>query len=144
MQLYELDQPVAVCRLPPDASIPGWVAGELTSVTRRHEELSIICAASSVPPDVTQEGPFVVWVVTGPLAFDAVGILAALAAPLAEAQIPILAVGTYDTDVLLVPSDSREAAHRALAAAGHDVLVGWQRPLGHAQRARVAARRPDH
>ena len=124
MQLHELDQPVAVCRLPADASVPGWVAGELTSVTRRAEELSIICAASSVPPDVPHEGPFVVWVVAGPLAFDAVGILAALAVPLAEMGIPMLAVGTYDTDVLLVPIASREAAHRALVAAGHEIRVG--------------------
>lgn len=124
MHLHELHEPVSVCRLAADAGVPGWVEGELTSVTRRREELSIICAASAVPPDVIQEGPFVVWVVAGPLAFDAVGILAALAVPLAEARIPILAVGTYDTDVLLVPSVSREAAHRALRAAGHEILVG--------------------
>ena len=40
--------------------------------------------------------------VEGPLAPDLVGVLVSLAAPLADAGIPILAIGTYDTDYVLI------------------------------------------
>jgi hypothetical protein len=56
----------------------------------------------------------------GPLPFDAVGILARLAAPLAAADIPILALSSYDTDVLLVRETALERALAALES-GFDV-----------------------
>ena len=59
--------------------------------------------------------------VEGTLAPELVGILVALAVPLADAGIPILAIGTYDTDYVLVRDRDLEHAIRALRAAGHDV-----------------------
>ena len=123
MRLELLDQPLAVCRLDGDSPVPAWLAGEITSVTRRRSELSLVCAAEAAPEEVEQEGPFRALTVAGRLAFDEVGILAALTAPLAEAGVPILAIGTFDTDVVLVPASRLDDAVDALTAAGHD-LVG--------------------
>lgn len=55
----------------------------------------------------------------GPFAFDAVGILAALLAPLAQAGIGIFAVSTFDTDYLLVKAADLPRAMATLQAAGH-------------------------
>jgi len=48
-------------------------------------------------------------------------VLAALAAPLAEAGIPVLAVATHDTDYLLVKHAILDDAVAALTRAGHRV-----------------------
>jgi hypothetical protein len=55
----------------------------------------------------------------GPFAFSEVGILAAIAAPLARAGVPIFALSTFDTDYVLVPGPNEAAALRALEEAGH-------------------------
>lgn len=59
--------------------------------------------------------------VAGPLDFDAVGILASIANPLARAGISLLAVGTFDTDYVLIQGERLDRAHETLVAAGHTV-----------------------
>ncbi len=115
-------QPLAVCRLDPMSTVPTWVAGDLVSVTRTPTELSIVCAADAVPLGTTVEGPFRAVAVRGPLDFAMTGALLALAAPLAEADVPILAISTFDTYLLLVPAHRVAAAAAALTDAGHEVI----------------------
>lgn len=57
--------------------------------------------------------------VRGPLDFALTGILASLAAPLAEAGISIFAISTYDTDYFLVKELDRAIA--VLSKSGHTV-----------------------
>ncbi len=109
---------LAVCRLEPDAPVPPWASGGFLAITRTQDELSIICEASQVPPGIRSEAPWGWLRVEGPLPFSAVGILARLTAPLAEARIPVLAIATFDTDHLLVPLGQLEAARDALRGAG--------------------------
>jgi hypothetical protein len=59
--------------------------------------------------------------VAGPLQFSLTGVLAALAVPLAEREVSIFALSTFDTDYLLVKSDQLETAAAALREAGHEV-----------------------
>ena len=51
-----------------------------------------------------------------------VGVLAAVAAPLAEAAVSIFAVSTFDTDYILLPAGNLPRACDALSAAGHVVV----------------------
>ena len=113
---------LAVCRLAPDAPVAPWMGeGPLASVTRTEAELSVVCADAAVPAGVTAEVGWRALRVRGPLAFDLTGVLAALAAPLAAAGIPIFALSTYDTDVVLVKADRLADAVATLCAAGHGV-----------------------
>ncbi|MGZ4278366.1 MAG: ACT domain-containing protein, partial [Solirubrobacteraceae bacterium] len=57
----------------------------------------------------------------GPLDFALTGILASLAGTLAAAGVPVFALSTYDTDLLLVPAARRGDAIAALRRDGHDV-----------------------
>lgn len=112
----------AVCRLDPGAEVPPWASqGSIVSVSRTDAELSIVCAASVVPPGVAAERHFRALRVRGPLPFDAVGVLASLVGPLAGAGISIFSISTYDTDYLLMHSDHLEPAIRVLKDAGHVV-----------------------
>ena len=59
--------------------------------------------------------------VLGPLDFNLVGILAQLSAVLAEADISIFALSTYDTDYLLVKENNLNRARQALLNSNYDV-----------------------
>jgi hypothetical protein len=83
----------------------------------------VVCPESVVPEGVRREDGWRCLGVRGPLAFELTGVLAALAAPLAAAGVPIFALSTFDTDYLLVPGDRLDAALAALDAAGHRVHV---------------------
>lgn len=112
----------AVVRLPARAALPRWALSDpFHSITRTATELSIVCRQSRVPARVRREDGLRCLEVEGPFAFDAVGVLASLATPLARARIPILAVSTFDTDYLFVREIHLARAIRALKGAGHVV-----------------------
>ena len=109
----------AVCRLSPDAAVPGWASGPFLNLTFTDDEQTIICPADRVPPDVRAERDWRVLKLVGPFPFTATGVLASLATPLARAGISLLSIATYDTDYLLVKADVFEDAVAVLVAAGH-------------------------
>lgn len=109
----------AVCRLKPGSAVPGWVTGSFVSITMSTEELSIVCSAAQVPVDVQGEHGWRLLKVDGPFPFATTGVLASFARPLAEAEISVLAIATFDTDYLLIKGDKLTAAVAVLVAAGH-------------------------
>lgn len=115
----------AVCRFAPDDPLPAWVfhAGATTwSLTRTPRELSLVCPEDDLPPSVERaERGWRALELEGPIPFDETGVLAGLAAPLAAAGIPVFAISTYDTDLVLVRERDLERAVAALAASGHGV-----------------------
>lgn len=119
MNVEVLEETLAICRLAPTNRIPSW-ALELhegfVSITRTKDELSIVCPQEAVPPDTRVEEDFRALKIPGPIPFEATGVLAALAAPLARAKIPIFAVSTFDTDYVLVRQKDLEQALKALDA----------------------------
>ena len=126
-----LEGRIAVARLDPGAAVPAWAYGEpLTSITRTAAELSIVCPANRVPAGVRQESDFRALAVRGPLDFDAVGVLRALAEPLAAAGIPILAISTFDTDYVLVREADLTPAEQALERAGHRLAKSRRAAIG--------------
>jgi hypothetical protein len=74
-----------------------------------------------MPSDAVIESGWRALGVVGPLDFSLIGILAALAEPLAAAKVSIFAISTYDTDYVLVREKSLETALAALRRAGHTV-----------------------
>ncbi len=117
LRLSSLPGVLAVCRLNPGDPLPAWLdlSRDFVSVTRTGEELSIVCAASVVPADVTAERDWRAIMVEGPLDFALTGIMARLTAPLAAAGISIFALSTYDTDYLLVRENMFSRALEVLA-----------------------------
>jgi uncharacterized protein len=115
----------AICRLHPDGYIPPWaLLGEFVSLTRTSAELSIICPQDNVPDDALAERNWRCIKVDGPFDFSVSGVHASLALPLAEENISLLSVATYDTDHLLVKDEDLERTMQTLARAGH-VFRPW-------------------
>ena len=124
LRLSLLPSEYAVCQLSPDANFPIWArGGELLSITRTSDELSIVCPAAQVPADVKAERNWRVIKVLGPLDFSLVGILASLAGELAQAKVSIFALSTYDTDYILVNANTIDRTIDALRKAGHEWIL---------------------
>lgn len=122
MRLELLQSTFAVVRLGPADPIPGWaVDGDMLSITRTRDELSIVCDVNRVPPETTCRRGWRCLKVEGPLDFDIVGVLASLAGALARANVAIFVISTFDTDYVLVGEASLDRAVAALRAAGHTI-----------------------
>lgn len=123
LTLYQLPGEFAIARLAPELPVPSWAeAPSFCSITRTAHELSILCPATQVPTGVRCEQGWVALSLEGPFAFTLTGVLLAVLAPLAAAEVGILAVSTFDTDVVLVQQSKLGAAVAALEAAGHRVI----------------------
>jgi hypothetical protein len=122
MTLFVVRDLYAICRLTPEAVIPGWAdSGSFSSITRTSDELSIVCKEDFVPASVRCERGWRCVAAEGTMDLSTVGVLASLATPLAEAGVTIFAVSTFDTDYVLVKDGQFEKAIAALREAGHRV-----------------------
>ena len=111
----------SVWRLAADEPLPSIESSSFLSITRTNDELSVVSPTSDVPAGARSETGWRCLKVEGPLAFEMTGVLAALSAPLAKAEIPIFVVSTYDTDYLLVKGADLENACTTLRGEGHVV-----------------------
>ena len=123
LPLRLLPETLACARLDAASPAPPWAfAGDgLASITRRGRELSILCADEAMPADLDAWRGLRAFEVEGPLGYELVGVMSALAGPLADAGVWILALATYETDVLVVKGEQLEDAIVALEQAGHRV-----------------------
>jgi hypothetical protein len=122
VKLHTLDELYAIVRLDPDAELPDWArGGHVWSATRSESELSIVCCEEDVPTDASAERGWCALELAGPLHFSLTGVVAALVTPLAEAEVPIFVISTFETDYLFVRERDLERSVDALAEAGHSV-----------------------
>ena len=122
MKLEWFDTRYTVWRMPADWQASKPVAG-LFAVLHTPDEVTVVCPVGTHPhpssPMDRESGPWSLFRIADELPHDAVGIMARLSGVLAEAGIPILPFGSYDTDYVLVPSAQLEAARAALLDAGY-------------------------
>ena len=122
LTLSILPDTFSICRLDSGERVPDWLdAHSFVSITRTADELSIVCPDQNVPVEVNATRGWRCLKVEGPLDLSLTGILTSLAAPLAEAQIGIFAISTFDTDYVLVKEQALTDAIAVLAKAGHIV-----------------------
>ncbi len=125
--LLQYAEDLAVVRLGAGADIPAWAAsGSLFSVTATADETSLVCGRAGVPRKARQEGPFTAFAVEGPLVLALTGVLNTLLTPLAEAEIPVFTISTFDTDWILVPADQAERAAEEWRRSGHAVRAAQE------------------
>lgn len=121
-ELTLLPERFAISHLAADAPIPEWATqGSFFSVTRTRDELSVVCEHSRVPAGVRTQLGWSVLGVHGPFDLTETGVLSSLASPLAEANLSLFTISTFDTDYLLIASETLSAAIGALERAGHKI-----------------------
>jgi uncharacterized protein len=122
-----LEERYAVCRLPADAPWPALRAAPLASVTRTAEEISVVCRTEEAPPGARVEDGWRALKLEGPIPFEEVGVLSALAGALAGAGLSLFALSTFHTDYILVKERDLAAALEALPRSGFVVDEGRAR-----------------
>ena len=121
-ELTLLPERFAISKLAANASIPEWATqGSFFSVTRTRDELSIVCEHFRVPAGVRSQSGWSVLKVQGPFDLTETGVLSSLASSLAEAKLSLFTISTFDTDYLLVATETLSNAIGALERAGHKI-----------------------
>ncbi len=124
-----LDEAFTVHRFPPDTPVPDVVSrSRFYWIGRTDEELSIVCAASITLPGLRQNAGWSCFKVQGPIDFPVTGLIHGISAAFAEADIPILAVSTFDTDYILVRNRDIEQAKHAIEKAVYPLVYERIRP----------------
>jgi uncharacterized protein len=117
LTLRLLEGKFSVCRLAAGSALPPDLLAahrDFMSITRTADELSIVCPEELAPVGAKVEGGWRAFKVQGPLDFALTGIIATLTAPLAEAQVSVFTIATFDTDYLLVRERYLATAKAAL------------------------------
>lgn len=111
-----------VCKHNPLEQIPVWAfQSDFFSITKTSEELSIVCTQSSIPEYFSCERGWKILKIEGTLDFSLIGILSSISTILANQEISIFAISTFDTDYILVKENDVPKAVHALAANGYPV-----------------------
>ena len=115
-----LDHRFAVCRLAPGSPLPSVPAeATLWTLTVTADEISLVCNEASAPRSEAVERSWRAIKIVGPLDFSLQGVLSSLLSPLAEMQMGVFVISTYDTDYILVKEFDLAGAIAALESAGH-------------------------
>ena len=117
MTLERLDMELSVCKVGSISDID--LDGDFYFIGRTDEELSLVCRTRDVPANaLAREDGWRGFRVQGELDFSLVGILARISGILAQNNIPLFAVSTYNTDTILVKEGDFERALAVLAEEG--------------------------
>jgi uncharacterized protein len=115
-------QRYAIARFSPNEKLAvDYARSTFFTLTKTNDELSLVCEQSDLPPEVRAERDRRLLRVDSVIGFELTGVLCALAVPLAEADISIFAVSSFDTDYLLIANCDIEPAIVVLENAGHRV-----------------------
>lgn len=130
LNLHLLPGRMAICRLDPVEGLPSWAYSPvLLSLTRTRAETTVVCSEENVPAGITCNKGWRCLRIEGNLDFSETGILSSLGAPLAEEGLPIYALSTYTTDLLLIKEKDLSKAVLALNGCGHRVFSESGREL---------------
>ena len=89
------------------------------SISKTEDELSIVCHSSIRLNSEKSETGWSCIKVLGPLEFSLTGILADISAVLANAEISLFAISTFDTDYILIKSEMLPFATETLQLSGY-------------------------
>lgn len=119
MKLRLLPGQFTIARYAPDANLNPLFTREFCCITRTRNEVTVVCESDLLPAGIQKkEEGWVCLEVEGILDFSLTGILNQITGPLADAEVSLFAVSTYDTDYILVKRDFLEKARIALLKAG--------------------------
>lgn len=121
MELKKLPYDLTVCKVASLADVD--LDSEFFFLGKTDEELSLVCRTEDVPAATTErDDGWKGFRIEGVLEFSMVGILSKLSGILAENEIGLFAVSTYNTDYILVKEANFAKALEVLAAEGYTIV----------------------
>ena len=121
MEIKKIDHNFSVCQVE-DYSLVN-LNSEYSFIGKTDEEKSLVCITDEVPANVIQrDDGWKAFRIQGVLDFSLIGILAKIAAALADNVISIFAVSTYNTDYVLMKRENYQKALDVLKALGYMII----------------------
>ena len=121
MEIKKIDHNFSVCQVE-DYSLVN-LNSEYSFIGKTDEEKSLVCITDEVPANVIQQDDGQkAFRIQGVLDFSLIGILAKIAAALADNGISIFAVSTYNTDYVLMKKENYQKALDVLKALGYMII----------------------
>jgi hypothetical protein len=120
MQLQIIEGKFSVCKVENlravNFNVPWLFVGKTDA------EISVVCLTADVPhATLAREDGWRALRVAGPMDFGLTGVLAGISTVLAQADISIFAVSTFDTDYILIKAENLGLAQSALEAGGYTI-----------------------
>jgi len=121
MEIKRINQDFTISKLNKLAEID--FGGEFFFIGKTDEEISLVCVTEFVPQDVIQrEDGWKAFRIQGVLDFSLVGILSKISTLLADNEIGIFAVSTFNTDYILTKAENYEKTIALLDENGYTII----------------------
>lgn len=121
MEIESINAEFSVCKVEDYSDVRLDAAYCFTGKT--DEEHSLVCITEDVPMNTTErEDGWKAFRIRGVLDFSLIGILSRISTVLADAQIGIFAISTYNTDYILIKAENHQKAVQVLAQEGFTML----------------------
>lgn len=122
LKIKLLDGTYAVCQMENTEKVPSWIEEKgFFSVTKTEDEISVVMLQDKISKDIKAEKDWRILKVEGTLDFSLIGILAKISSVLAENQISIFVISTFNTDYILVKEEKIEKAMAVLSQEGYEI-----------------------
>lgn len=120
MRIKRIDYDFSVCKVIDYSEVD--LEQEFCFVSKTDEEKSLVCNTSFVPGNVIdRDDGWKAFRIQGTLDFSLIGILSKISSMLADNNIGIFAVSTYNTDYILTKENHFDKAIEVLSDAGYQV-----------------------
>lgn len=121
MEIKKINCDFSVCKLT-DYSLVNLDA-EYTFTGKTDEENSLVCPTENVPPNARErDDGWKAFRIQGILDFSLIGILSKISGLLADNEIGIFAVSTFNTDYILTKKENYQKALEVLSHAGYHIV----------------------
>ena len=121
MEIKRIDGDFSVCKAENYSLVN--LDAEYCFTGKTDEENSLVCMTGDVPENVIErEDGWKAFRIQGILDFSLIGILAEISALLAENDIGIFAVSTFNTDYILTKKENYQKALNVLEHAGYKII----------------------
>lgn len=120
MEIKIINQDFSICKVADLSQID--YTDEFYFIGKTDEELSLVCSTNLVPKNATEcDHGWKAFRIQGILDFSLIGILSRISTLLAENEIGIFAVSTFNTDYILTKEENFEKAVLTLEHNGYDI-----------------------
>ena len=121
MEIKKISYDFSVCKIEDTTGVD--FASEFCFLGKTDEELSLVCITQQVPSNIIErDDGWKAFRIQGVLDFSLIGILAKISTLLADNEIGIFAISTYNTDYVLTKTENYTKALAVLSEAGYQMI----------------------